>query len=225
MQAVEVIKIIRRHLMMVIVFTILCAIGACIVAWGFLPNQYTSKMAIYVLTINDYEYETNDPTLKNIYNEMFYEVTASQQISNDVARIVESNRVKDGVRKKLNKDDIEDYVVSVDSSEKNRVINLSVTYTDAEEATSAVEAYAITLSEVANELTEVKNVKIIDDPHVPDEISGPPRLLIVLVTSIIGLLASLVIIFIRDILNTTISSRDELIDLLGIPVFAHIPKV
>ena len=225
MQAVDVIKIIRRHLMMIIVFTLICGIGACIVAWGFLPDQYTSKMAIYVLTQNDYEYETNDPTLKNIYNEMFYEVSASQQITNDVARLVESNRVKDGVRDRLNHENIDDFVVDVDSSEKNRVIHLSVTYTDAQEATSAVEAYAYTLSEVAKELTEVENIKIIDVPHVPDTISGPPRLLIVLVTSIVGLLISLVIIFLKDILNTTVSGRDDLIDLLGIPVFSHIPKV
>lgn len=182
-------------------------------------------MAIYVLTQNDYEFETNDPSLKNIYNEMFYDISVSQQISNDVARLVESNRVKDGVRTKLNKENIDYYDVNVDSSEKNRVIHLSVTCTDAQDATSAVEAYANTLSEVANELNEVENIKIIDVPHVPDKISGPPRLMIVLVTTIVGLLISLVIIFLRDILNTSVTSREDLIDLLGIPVFAHIPKV
>lgn len=182
-------------------------------------------MAIYVLTQNDYDYETNDPSLKNIYNEMYYEVIASQQITNDVARLVNGNRVQDAVCEKLGEKNIEGYKINVDSSEKNRVINLSVTYEDAIKATNAVQAYAQCVSELSNELTEVKNVKIIDEPKIPEKPSGPPRLLIAGVSAIAGLLFSIIIIFLKDLFDTTVDDKDELIEMLGIPVLANIPKV
>lgn len=221
----EILQLCRKHLALIIIMPLVACVISVVFCWGFLPNQYTAQKAIYVLSKEDPAWYGNEYYQTYYQAEHNHAITYSQQLCNDVAELVKSNRVKDAVAKDMNIYDLSDYDIAVDSSEKNRVITLKVTSTDPVMASKVVDSLAdhtITLSE---EITDAESVSAIDQSKVPEYPSGPPRLLITLVVILVVTFLTLIIMLFRDVLDTTIKSRDDLTEILRFPVLSTIPKV
>ena len=74
MTLLELIKLIRKHLALVVALPIVCAVATAAFAWLALPNQYSSSVSMYVLTKASAEGSLASTDL-----------SASQQLANDVA--------------------------------------------------------------------------------------------------------------------------------------------
>lgn len=84
MSLLELLQIIRKHLKLVIVLPILCAVVAAVFCWTMLANTYTASVSMYVLA-NSAE-TTGNTTLST-------DLSASQMLSNDVSQLIQSDRV------------------------------------------------------------------------------------------------------------------------------------
>lgn len=67
-------------------------------------------------------------------------------------------------------------------------------------------------------------VNIIDRASVPDNPSGPNRVMYTAVALLAGLFVAIAIIVLQDMLDTTVKSGDDAEELLGIPVLGRMPK-
>lgn len=181
-------------------------------------------MAVYVLTQKDADYVPQNTYWEGSFQEAYHDVLMSQQISNDVAKLSETNRVLDSVKDQLNISDLNNYKLVIDNSEKNRVITYKVTNQDPKMALDAVVAWTNTVSKLAKEVTDVENIIIVDEPKLPTEPSGPYRIIITLVSVISGLLIAVLIIFIKDALNKKILGPKEIVDKFNLKLLADIPR-
>ncbi len=215
MTLLELMKLLRKHLKLVIVLPVVCALAAAVVSWGFLADQYTATVSAYVLQKSD------QATSSTSYSDL----NASQMVANDVAELAKTQDVKDKTAESLSMSSLKDAKVSVTSSTTTRVIQLSVTTTDADSAAIIANKYIETISDIAQSKMGLKGVNTIDSAKTPTSPSGPNRPLYVAVALLAGLFLAIAIIVVADMVNTRVRTPEEAEELLGVPIIGRIPKI
>ena len=212
----ELFGLLRKHLGFVIAVSIACTAVTAVVCY-FLPNTYTATTTMYVLS------KSNGDTASNVATQS--DLSAGQMLTNDVAAIVKSDRVKKDVASQLGLESLADYKLNVTSSTTTRVITLSVTGTDPSGSAVVANAFVRDVSLVAQDVMGVESVNVIDSAVAPEEPSGPNRILYTLVGLVGGLLLAIMIVSLRDAMDTRVKDSVDVERLLGVPVIGHFPSL
>ena len=216
MTLLELLQILRRKWPLVILFPLLFAGLTAGYCWGFMTNDYTSSVSLYVLSKSD-----NENTSVVTSGDM----TASQQLANDIAVLAKSNRVIETTTQALGMTTFRGYTIEVNSATTNRVITLSVTGKKAEAVAQIVDELAIQTAETAVSIMDLKAVNIVDSAQIPTMPSGPNRVLYVGVASLACLFAAIALIVLLDLANTKIRNPEEAETLLGLPILGRMPAL
>lgn len=216
----ELIQLFRAHLRMLVGFTLVAALAMGAYAYIFMRDTYTASTSMYVLVT-----QANDAANANAANSLNSDLNSSQMITTDVADLLKSGRVEKQVAKGLGLDNLSGFDIAIDSSTTSRVINLSVTGTDPELATSCANALAKNVSDIAQEVMGVDSVNMIDKAEVPDAPSGPRRTLYVAVAGMAGFMAAAALVVLQDMLNTKVRSEELLEQITELPIMGRIPQV
>ena len=214
MTLLELLHLLKKHLKLVIVLPLVCALAVGGYSFVAMKNTYTASVSMYVLVQR--ENSANATSLNS-------DLSASQMVTNDVATLLKSDRVVAETARDLNMDSLRGYSTSVTSSTTSRVLTLEVTGTDPQRAADVANKMAEKVSEVAREVMSVDSVNVVDSAKVPTSPSGPNRPLYIAVGLLAGLFVAVAIVVIADMLNTKVRGEDELEELLGIPVIGRIP--
>lgn len=209
----ELFRLIKKHLLLVVLFPVVCAVAMGVVSYGFMSNVYTAETSLYVLA------RQGDENTANLQTSL----SASQLIANDVAALINSNRVIADTVSDLGLEDLSGYDISVSSQTTNRVIELFVEGEDPRLAADIANAMAANVSEVAREVMDVQSINVVDKAATPTNPSGPKRAMYVAVAFLAGLFIAIAIIVLKDMLNTRIRSAEDAEELLGVPVIGRIP--
>ena len=215
MTLLELLKLLRKHLKLVIVLPVLCAAATAAVAWLVLPNSYTSSTSMYVLTRAN---ESNSALTNS-------DLSASQMLTNDVAKLIKSDRIESDTADKLQMKNLDGYKIAVSSETTTRVITVSVTGKSAQTAAIVANGLAETTDSVAREVMDIKSINVIDKAVEASTPSGPPRAMYTAVAFLAGIFLAIAIVVVMDMLNTRVRSADELEELLGVPVIGRIPTI
>ena len=214
MTLLELFKLLRKHLKLVIILPVVMAITTAGVSWGLMANQYTSTVSVYVLS-------SSEQSNASQYNEL----TAGQLMANDVATLANSSIVLERTAQELGMKSLGGFEVSVDSATTTRVIEISVEGDNAEQCAQIANKLAEVLSSVAQSVMGVENVNVIDQAEVPQAPSGPPRAMYTAVAFLAGIFIAVAIVVIIDMVNTRVRTPEEAEELLGVPVIGRIPTI
>ena len=210
----ELLRLLRKHLVLVILLPLATA-GVVAVGSIFLPNEYTATTTMYVLSKSD---DQQVPLTQS-------DLSAGQMLTNDVATILRSDRVRHDVAQQFGLESLGAYSLSVTSSTTTRVITLSVTGNDPRNAAEVANALVEATSRVATEVMQIEAVNVIDSAKTPTVPSGPRRTLYTAVGFMAGLFAAVAIVVIQDMLDTRIRNGQDVEELVGVPVVGHFPAV
>ena len=213
MTLLELLQLLKRHLFLVIALPIVCARAAAGVCYTMMSNTYTATTSLYVLAEN-----ANDTS-----SSLGSTLNASQLVSNDIAALIKSDRVMNGAAEDLGLENLNAFKISVNSQTTTRVITLTVTGKDPQQAAAAANAIASEVSTVAQQVMDVRSVNVVDEASAPTKPSGPNRPMYVAVAFLAGLFLAIAIVVLKDMLNTRVSNSDEVEKLLGIPVIGQFP--
>lgn len=216
MTLLELLELLRKHLRLVIVLPVACALVTGAYSVLFMADTYTATTSMYVLA--QQEGSGSNSTLSS-------DLSASQMISNDVATLLKSDRVVDETAKDLGLEDLKGYDVSVTNETTSRVITLSVTGPDAQRAADIANSMVENVSSIARDVMSVESVNAIDQAQAPKAPSGPKRPLYVAVAFMAGLFLAVAIVVVADMLNTKVRGQEEVEELLGIPVIGRVPAM
>lgn len=208
-------KLMRKHLKLVIALPIVCAIAMGLVSFLFMPNTYTASTSMYVLVQSDSESGATMST----------DLSASQMITNDVANLITSDRVTKDTAAALQMNSLDDYDIAVNSETTTRVLTLSVTGQDAQSTAIIANELAKNVSAVAQEVMNVQSVNVIDEAATPESPSGPNRMMYTAVAFLAGLFLAVAIVVLMDVLNTRVRGAEDVEELLGVPVIGRIPAM
>ena len=215
MTLLELLKLLRKHIKLVIALPVVCALITAAVAWLVLPNTYTANVSMYVLTRSG----DSDGTLSST------DLSASQMLANDVAGFFKDERVLNDTAASLQMTSLKGYDIKVASGTTTRVITLSVTGESAQSVAIVANALAATTDEVAREAMDVKSVNVIGPATEPTAPSGPPRTLYTAVAFLAGIFLAVAVVVLMDMLNTRVRNPEEAEELLGVPVIGRIPTI
>lgn len=215
MTLLELLKLMRKHLKLVIALPIVCAIAMGLVSFLFMPNTYTASTSMYVLVQSDSESASTMST----------DLSASQMITNDVANLITSDRVTRDTATALQMNSLNDYDIAVESETTTRVLTLNVTGQDAQSTAIIANELAKNVSTVAQEVMNVQSVNVIDEAITPDSPSGPNRAMYTAVAFLAGLFLAVAIVVLMDVLNTKVRGAEDVEELLGVPVIGRIPAM
>ena len=214
MTLLELIKLIRKHLALVVALPIVCAVATAAFAWLALPNQYSSSVSMYVLTKASAE-----GSLANT------DLSASQQLANDVATLITDERVAEDTASALQMDWLKGYKISVASESTTRIVTLTVTGESAQSVAIIANQLAATTDSVAQEVMDVQAINAINEAKEPAAPSGPPRAMYTAVAFLAGIFLAVAIVVVIDMVNTRVRSAEEAEELLGLPVIGRIPTI
>ena len=226
MTLLELLKLMRKHLTLMIVLPAVCAIAAAGYCWLVMPDTYTAKSSMYVLTsqLRDTAAEsgTNGSSASSAMSGDF---NISSTISNDVAALFKTDRIESDTAKALGMKDLKGYEIAVEQNEETRLLTVSVTGTDAEGVAKVCNQMVIATDDLAQESMDVQSINVIDQAQVPEEPSGPNRLMYLAVAILAGLFLAVAIIVVLDMLDTRVRDEEEMEELLGLPIIGRIPYV
>ncbi|HJH44260.1 lipopolysaccharide biosynthesis protein [Rubneribacter badeniensis] len=214
MTLLELIKLIRKHLALVVALPIVCAVATAAFAWLALPNQYSSSVSMYVLTKASAEGSLASTDL-----------SASQQLANDVATLITDERVAEDTASALQMDSLKGYKISVASESTTRIVTLTVTGESAQSVAIIANQLAATTDSVAQEVMDVQAINAINEAKEPAAPSGPPRAMYTAVAFLAGIFLAVAIVVVIDMVNTRVRSAEEAEELLGLPVIGRIPTI
>ena len=215
MTLLELFRLLKKHLQIVVLLPVVCALVVGLYSAIFVRNQYTATSSMYVLAQND---SSNS-------NSLYSDLNASQMLTNDVAKLLKSGRIVKQVGSEVGIEELKGYSVSVTSETTSRVITLSVTGPDPQTAADIVNKMIEDVSGVAQSVMNVESVNPVDMAQAPEKPSGPNRLLYTLVAFVAGLCAAITIVVVSDMLNTKVRGPEDLEELLDVPIIGRIPNV
>lgn len=215
MTLLELFQLLRKHLRLVVALPVGCALIMAVVSFALMGNTYTAQTSMYILANSNTESQSTNYT----------DLTASQLLANDVARLLQSDRVEADAASSLGLTDLSDYKVSVTSETTTRVISLVVTGPDPQGVADVANEMASQVSVVAQDVQMADSINVIDEAVAPTSPSGPNRMLYIAVAFLAGLFLAIAIVVLMDMLNTRIRSAEDAEELLGVPVVGRIPAM
>lgn len=215
MTLLELLQLLRKHLKIVVLLPIACALAMALASVLVMRNTYTAQTDMYVLASSEGE---SGGALSS-------DLSASQMLTNDVAQLLKSDRVMSDAADDLGLPNLDAYDITVSSESTTRVITLSVTGGDARGAANVANALAKNVSQVAREVMNVQSVNVIDEAPVPQAPSGPNRPLYIAVAFMAGLFLAVAIVVVLDLVDTRVRTAEQVEELLGVPVIGRIPEM
>lgn len=217
MTLLELLQLMRKHLKLVILLPIVCALAMGVYSYAFMANTYTASTSMYVLAKQTSANSDNAANYSNL--------NASQMLANDVSTLLKSDRIAADTVKNLHLDSLKGYSTKVTSETTSRVITLSVTGSDPDTSAAIANEMAANVSKVAQQVMDVQSVNVIDQAVSPSSPSGPNRSMYIAVALLAGLFIAIAIVVVSDMLNTKVRNADEVEELLGLPVIGRMPAV
>lgn len=218
MTLLELLQLLKKRLLFVVVLPVICALGMGLFSFFFMPNAYTASTSLYVLAKTE---NLNGGNSNNMYSDL----NASQLLTNDVATLIESDRVFNDTAKDLGMQNLEGFDIAVASETTTRVITLSVVGEDADAAAMVANKLVEKASDIAREVMDIQGINVIDKAVASAEPSGPNRLMYIAAASMLGLFMAVAIVVFSDMLNTKVRRAEEIEELLGIPVIGRMPAM
>lgn len=214
MTLLELINLMKKQLRLMIFLPVACAVAVGAYAFLGMPNTYLATTSLYVLT-GQSDSSTSLST----------DLSASQLVANDITSLLKSGRVQKQVMDQVGLKSLSDYEISVESTTTSRIIEVSVSGTDPEQAAAIANAMAENTAEVSSEVMGVDAVNIVDPAVAPTSPSGPSRMLYIAVAAMGGLFLAVAIVVVSDMMNTRIRSAEDVEELIDVPVIGRIPLV
>lgn len=210
----EILMLILRHLPMVISATIVGGLIVGLYSVYALTPKYTSTAKMYILT--------NSSTMLSLSD-----LQVGSNLANDYEELITSRPVVEQVAKNLDLDISYEGLlgcVSVTKRENTRIIWIQVTYPD-----------PILAKEIANEFTNVSQKRLtqimqIDEPTIAEEAveakrpSSPNYKRNTLLGAVLGMIIAIGFLVIRNILDDTIRSADDVEKFIRLNTLASIPE-
>ena len=152
---------------------------------------------------------------------------ANLQLAKTYATIAQSRTVEQNVIKDLDLSlTVEglNSLISINPVKTTEILEIQVTNTNPELATLIANSMAQEFSKAVIEIKKVDSVSIVDKAVTPDKPVKPNKTLNVLIAFVVGLMASVGLVFLLEYIDNTVKTSSDVEKLLGIPVLGVIPN-
>lgn len=202
-----------KKIWLILVVSVICAFGVAGYTYFRVEPTYTSTSSMLVLA--------KETTLTSLTD-----LQLGSQLTKDYTLLIKSRPVLNQVIENLDLDmnyKTLDKCISIENPEDTRILYISVTLNDAEQAKVVVDELADVSAEFIGDKMEVTAPKIIEVGEISATKTGPS----VFKNTIIGFMAGAflvcAIIIILELLNDSIQTEEDIERYLEVPTLAIVP--
>lgn len=218
----DIIRLLLPKWPLILISGIVVAIIAYVYSALFITPVYRASGTLYVTgdVKNSTEYVQKDTSLSDLM--------LSQELAKTYGQILSSNTFFKAVAEKNGRGYDYEYIqkiTSITNIEETGILYVSVKHTNPQ---IAYELTNTILELAPDELARVVvsgSANIIDSADMPESPISPNMPKNIVIGGIVGILVCAVAIFLRDLLDNTIKTPDEIEDTFGIPVLGMIPHI
>lgn len=215
----EILDLLRDNWKFIVGLTVVAVLIAGIFTTFFIAPKYSSSTTLIVGKPEGYSEAGSSAT----YND----VLTNQKLVGTYSEIAKSESIMSKVASNLHLSYTDKQLagmVEVTTVNDTELIEITVTSTDPQEAANIANETATVFMDNIAGLMKINNLQIVDVAKVDNKPVSPNLKLNMAIALLVGVVVSVFIVFIKEMLNTTVKSVDELKGLVGdIPIVAVIP--
>lgn len=214
-------EILRKRWIIVIALPIIAALTSGIISFFVLVPVYQASTT---LIVGKKATEAGELAVQMLDNSV---LQANQQLAKTYAAIAESRTVQQNVINDLDLDlSVEALrsTISINPVKTTELLEISVTNTDPELAAAIANATVKEFSKSVIDIKKVDSVSIVDPAVTPTQPVKPNKKLNILIAFVVGLMASVGLVFLIEYIDNTVKTSEDVEKILGIPVLGVIPQ-
>lgn len=214
-------EILRKRWILVVALPLIAALTSGIISFFVIKPVYQASTT---LIVGKKASESGLAAVQMLDNSV---LQANLQLAKTYATIAQSRTVEQNVIKNLDLDltvGTLDSMISINPVKTTEILEIQVSNTNPELATAIANSMAEEFSKAVIEIKKVDSVSIVDAAVTPTKPVKPNKTLNVLIAFVVGLMASVGLVFVLEYIDNTIKTSDDVEKLLGIPVLGVIPN-
>lgn len=212
---IEILSIIKNKYKFMSIITMITTLIGLIITVFILEPVYETNTTILI---------NNKPTTSSQIT--IEDINVSQKLAITYSEIIKSRRVISKVIEDL------DLNITVESLASNinvglvkdtEIINIKVNYNDKEMIYKIADKLNDTFMYEVKRISKGENIQIIDEPVIPQQPIKPSKVTNLIISTFLGFMISLFIVFLREYFNDKIKTREDIEKYLNMPVMGTIP--
>lgn len=214
----ELYYMIRKRVALIVVITIISALVSGVVSVFFITPQYETFTTLMLGKPADYEnaqYSYQDVLTNQKLIGTYGEIAKSKIVLNKVSKNLDMGLTPAMLKAKI----------SINLLNNTEVIKVTVTDKDPKVAAIIADEMAeVFMQEVAG-IMKINNVQVIDKAEIPENPVSPRVKLNIAIATVLGLMASVFLVFLMEMLDQTLKVSEDVEKNLGLPVLGMIPEI
>lgn len=214
-------EVLRKRWVIVLILPIIAALTSGVISFYIIKPVYQASTT---LIVGKKAAESGLAATQMLDNNV---LLANQQLAKTYATIAQSRTVEQNVIKALGLSlTVEelDRMISITQVKTTEILDIQVTNTNPELAASIANTMSQEFSKAVIEIKKVDSVSIVDPAVTPAKPVKPNKTLNVLIAFVVGLMASVGLVFLLEYMDNTVKTSEDIEKLLGIPVLGVIPN-
>ena len=215
---VPIFKALRKHIILILLVTLIFGAATWVGTHMFITPTYRTSFRVYVNNSQDTSEKTSITSS---------DLSASRSLANTYAEIINGRTVLTkaaemtgifsgyGAVKNM---------VNVNTSSTTEIITVSVTTNSPDISLKLAENIIVMAEEQVAGIVDGSSMRVIDEPYLPTSIYSPHYNRDAVTGAVIGMLLTILIIALIEILDTRVRNEDSLEERYGIAILGSIPN-
>ena len=214
----DIFHIIRKRMKMIILITLACTLVSGIVSFYLIKPSYESNTSIIVGKpegTSKTQTEYNDVMLYQKLIQTYQEIATSRVVADQTANILGNAYTAEAIQR----------AVTVTPQTDTQILNIKAANRDPVEAakvSSAVSKAFIEQSKIV--FPTGGDIQVMDAATVPVSAVSPNKKMNLAIAFLVGLMGSMGLAFVLEMMDRTIKTEDEVERYIGVPVIGMIPR-
>ena len=216
----DLLKYFISKILIILLITVFCGLIGSIYALFIQTPMYKSKTTLLLANVSTFDSNANTSS------GLSADITLNQKLVSTYREIMTSKRVLNQVIKKLDlKYSYQNLkkMITVDSVSNTEVISVTVKDTDPETAKNIANEVANTFCDEIVSIYQIQNVNIIDKAEMEERPYNINLIKQIFIYLIIGFVLGCAIVFVIYCFDTTLKTKEEIEEKVGLPVLGIIP--
>jgi capsular polysaccharide biosynthesis protein len=211
----DIIKILKKRWKMIVSITTILTIFSVIMGFYIISPKYEASTKVFIGKENgeNVNYSDNDVNMYQKLLKTYAEVIATNNLVEKAIDKEGLNITSEEVLKGL----------TVTPRTDTQILEIEYINEDKVLAKEVVESITNEFMESSRELIPNGNVRIIENVKMPEGPVSPNKKMYVIIAFVLGLMVSLGVSFLLEFMNNTVNTKEQLEQILGIPVIGAIP--
>lgn len=214
-------EVLRKRWLIVVALPLIAALTSGIISFFVLKPVYQASTT---LIVGKKASESGQAAIQMLDSSV---LQANLQLAKTYGTIAQSRTVEQNVLTNLNLTNLTvvglDKLISINPVKNTEILEIQVDNENPELAVLIANTMAQEFSKAVIEIKKVDSVSIVDKAVVPTTPIKPNKKLNVMIAFVVGLMASVGLVFLLEYLDNTIKTTNDVEKLLGIPVLGLIP--